>query len=388
MNRPLFIWSVFGLALAALLAAMTAVTVTAVRLDRTQAEAQRQAAFEETVRLALWRIDSAVAPLLLQESSRPYFTYTAFFPADRAYDKMFRPVTAKETLLPSPLLTQTSSNVLLHFQYGPEGALTSPQVPARRDLALTHASPEQLELASKRLEELRSLVSPNSLAIACATTLSEPVPVTPSPFVPPLAQVATKGNPVQAVQQQQRALNQAEQQARLQNYAQVAEWNQLGANPLARGDVAEGAIKPIWFGDALVLARRVSVEGREYIQGCWLDFSRIKSWLLTSVSDLLPNANLEPMRDSATDPQGRMLTSLPLRLAPGSHAPRSTLCNFPNENRLGRLLALHVARRSRCRCASLRRGIAERTPRRVRLRCHPRTAHAPHHFQNVFRNAR
>ena len=177
MNRPAFIWSVFGFALAALLAAMAAVTVTAVRLDRAQAEAQRQAGVEERVRLALWRIDSAVAPLLLQESSRPYFTYTAFFPAERAYDKMFRPVSGKEALLPSPLLTQTSSNVLLHFQYSPEGALTSPQVPVRRDLALAHTDAGQLDLAFKRLDELRGLVSFGSLAAACVITLSQPVPV-------------------------------------------------------------------------------------------------------------------------------------------------------------------------------------------------------------------
>jgi signal transduction histidine kinase len=320
MNRPLFIWSVFGLALAALLAAMSAVTITAVRLDRTQAEARRQAGFEEKVRLALWRIDSAVAPLLLQESSRPYFTYTAFFPAERAYDQMFRPVTGKEALLPSPLLTQTSSNVLLHFQYTPGGVLTSPQVPVRRDLALAYADSEQLELASKRFGEFCRLISPNALATGCATTLSQPVPVRPSALVPEVAQLPAKSDPVQTVQQQQRILNQVEQQARAQNYA-PAQWNQLDANPLARGDVAEGTLKPIWFGDALVLARRVSVERREYLQGCWLDFPRIKGWLLASVSDLLPNADLQPVRDSASDPQGRMLTSLPLRLAPGRDAP-------------------------------------------------------------------
>jgi signal transduction histidine kinase len=325
MNRPAFIWSVFGFALAALLAAMAAVTVTAVRLDRAQAEAQRQAGIEERVRLALWRIDSAVAPLLLQESSRPYFTYTAFFPAERAYDKMFRPVSGKEALLPSPLLAQTSSNVLLHFQYSPEGALTSPQVPARRDLALAHADASQLDLASKRLAELRGLVSPSSLAAACVTTLSQPVPVTA--LVPQVAQVQQKADPLLANQQQQVLLNRAEQQARAQNYAQTAQMgNQLEANPLFRGDVAEGTVKPIWFGEALVLARRVSVEGREYVQGCWLDWPRIKSWLLASVSDLLPNANLEPVRDAAAnDPQGRMLTSLPLRLAPGSNSQLSTL---------------------------------------------------------------
>jgi signal transduction histidine kinase len=322
MNRPVFIWSVFGLALAALLAAMTAVTVTAVRLDRTQVEARRQADFEEKVRLALWRIDSAVAPLLLQESSRPYFTYTAFFPSERAYDQMFRPVKSKEALLPSPLLTQTSSNVLLHFQYTPGGVLTSPQVPARRDLALAHIDAEQLELASQRFNEFRRLINPNSLETACAVTLSQPVPIGPPAIVPQVAQqvanaqVQAKGGPVQAVEQQQRILNQVEQAARAQNYA-PAQWNQGNANPLVRGDVAEGTVKPIWFGDALVLARRVSVEGREYIQGCWLDFPRIKEWLLATVNDLLPDASLEPVREAAVDPQGRMLTSLPLRLAPG-----------------------------------------------------------------------
>lgn len=326
MNRPAFIWSVFGFALAALLAAMAAVTVTAVRLDRAQAEAQRQAGVEERVRLALWRIDSAVAPLLLQESSRPYFTYTAFFPAERAYDKMFRPVSGKEALLPSPLLTQTSSNVLLHFQYSPEGALTSPQVPVRRDLALAHTDAEQLEIAGKRLAELRNLVSPGSLAAACVTTLAQPVPVTPAALVPQVAQMQQKGDPVRDNQQQQIILNRAEQQARAQNYAQTAQMgNQLDANPLFRGDVAEGTVKPIWFGDALVLARRVSVEGREYVQGCWLDWPRLKSWLLASVSDLLPAANLEPVRDAANDPQARMLTSLPLRLAPGAVSQLSTL---------------------------------------------------------------
>ena len=326
MNRPAFIWSVFGFALAALLAAMAAVTVTAVRLDRAQTEAQRQAGVEERVRLALWRIDSAVAPLLLQESSRPYFTYTAFFPAERAYDKMFRPVSGKEALLPSPLLTQTSSNVLLHFQYSPEGALTSPQVPVRRDLALMHTDAEQMEIAAKRLAELRGLVSPSSLAAACVTTLAQPVPVTPTTLVPQVAQVPQQADPIRANQQQQVLLNRAEQQARAQNYAPAQMGNQLDANPLFRGDVAEGTVKPIWFGDALVLARRVSVEGREYVQGCWLDWPRLKSWLLASVSDLLPTANLEPVRDAAAnDPQAHMLTSLPLRLAPGSASQLSTL---------------------------------------------------------------
>ena len=39
--------------------------------------------------------------------------------------------------MPSPLLTFTSPQIRLHFQYGPDGRLSSPQVPAgnMRDLA-------------------------------------------------------------------------------------------------------------------------------------------------------------------------------------------------------------------------------------------------------------
>ena len=323
MNRPLTTWSIFGIALALILAAMTAVTVTTLRLESAQSEAQAQAAFEEKVRLALWRMDSAVAPLIIQESSRPYFTYTAFFPAERAYEKMFAPAAGQEALLPSPLLTQTSSNVLLHFQYGPDGLLTSPQVPApeRETLARAHATAEQISHAAGRLRDLRALLNPNVLETSCVPTLSEPVPVTT--LVPQVGQMPQLASASKGAQQQM-IQNQAELQARALNYAQVAQANQYPAPP-GSTRIAEGTVKPIWFGDALVLARRVSVEGRDYIQGCWLDWPQIKTWLLASVNDLLPGANLEPLRDAGADPQARLLASLPLRLQPGSVSQLSTL---------------------------------------------------------------
>jgi signal transduction histidine kinase len=306
---------VFGVAVAIVFAAMTAVSVTTLRLERSQLEAQLQAELEEKVRLALWRMDSAVAPLILEESSRPYFTYSAFFPAERAYETTFGADSGRGTLLASPLLTQTSSNVLLHFQYGPDGALTSPQVPApeRRALARAHATPEQMEECNVRLNGLQQLISPKALATACVTTLPEPTAL--PTLVPQLTQVPAQAAPASKGAQQQ-ILNQMELQARTANYAQIAQSKQADASA-SRANIAEGIVKPIWFGDALVLARRVSVDGREYLQGCWLDWPRIRTWLLGTVADLLPNAQLEPMRESGSDPQARLLASLPLRLVPG-----------------------------------------------------------------------
>src|SRR6188472_1127589 len=129
MNRPWKIWLIFAACAALLLCVMGWVSRTALRLERSQIEAQRQAELEEKVRLALWRMDSMLSPLIAQESARPYFAYSAFHPAERAYGKMFNPLAPSEVLVPSPLLTQLSTNILLHFQFDPRGKLTSPQLP-------------------------------------------------------------------------------------------------------------------------------------------------------------------------------------------------------------------------------------------------------------------
>src|SRR6476661_4342388 len=129
MNRPWHIWSIFGICLAVLLAAMGWVSLTAVRLDRAQEEAAQQADIEERVRLALWRMDSALATFVVEESARPYSAYDSFHAAERAYTKGYASIKQGDVLVPSPLLTYLPTNVLLHFQFGEDGKLSSPQVP-------------------------------------------------------------------------------------------------------------------------------------------------------------------------------------------------------------------------------------------------------------------
>jgi len=100
-----------GGCLAILLAGMGWATWTALRLDRAHAQAQGKADFEEKVRLALWRMDSTLAPLIVQESSRPYFTYNSILRRRTSLQPDVRRVEKGEVLVPSPLLTETSTNV-------------------------------------------------------------------------------------------------------------------------------------------------------------------------------------------------------------------------------------------------------------------------------------
>lgn len=312
MRRPIYSWVIFGLCLAVMLAAVAWISLMALRLDRAEGEARRQAAVEEKVRLALWRMESALTPLISQESSRPYFSYGAFYPAERAYTRMFAEIQRGEILVPSPLLTETSPYVLLHFQFDSDGQLTSPQVPTgnMRDLAESaYTTHEKIEASAARLAQLRAVFPRDELLGALHD--EQPLPVLLARARPTIHRDIAR-----AGQEEQYVRNVMEWNARASS--QKALRANVGSNvlPLFSG-VSEAMMKPLWVGSALVLARRVSVNGRDYIQGCWLDWPAIKRWLVAGVEDLLPAAELQPVLSEPGGKQSRMLAALPVRLVTG-----------------------------------------------------------------------
>ncbi|KPK71742.1 MAG: hypothetical protein AMJ84_05715 [Acidithiobacillales bacterium SM23_46] len=319
--RRTYIWTVFGVCLAVALSAMAWISLTVLRLDRSEAQAQQQAAVEEDVRLALWRMDSALAPLIARESARPYFTYTAFYPAERAYTRMFAEIQRGEVLMPSPLLTESTPHVLLHFQFGPNGELTSPQVPSgnMRDLAeargyVTH---EAIQARAARLGQLQSLLTREKLLSALR---QKQLPIA----TPRRISEATELQEPRESAKKQIARNEIEWQARYQSQQLAVQGNAPPwYSPLA-SDLGDEGIRPIWVGEVLVLARRVGVNGQEYVQGCWLDWPTVKEQLLAQVKDLLPAADLEPVSSQSLDRQARMLAALPASLVPGEVRVGST----------------------------------------------------------------
>ena len=299
------VWLVFGVCVALAVGAMARVGLTALALERAEAKARRQAALEESLQLALWRMDSVLAPLIAEESARPYFTYSPLYPAERAFTRMFAEIQKGDVLVPSPLLTFFSPQVRLHFQYGPDGRLTSPQVPAgnMRDLAeARYLPPDRVEPAARRLEEFGRVVNRKDLASILR-----------------VAQALTDTNAVTAFGQgsQSRASNEYAMRSRSTKLAQNAA--SAEALPLSARPVSQGPLQTVWIGPALVLARRVQVEEGTFFQGCWLDWDVIRRDLVASASDLLPDARLEPALAPAADgvPPARMLASLPVRLVPG-----------------------------------------------------------------------
>jgi signal transduction histidine kinase len=309
MKRFGAVWLIFGLCVVLAAGAMARLGATTLALERAEAGARRQAGLEENLQLALWRMDSALAPLMAEESARPYFAYSPLYPAERAFNAMFAEIRKGDVLMPSPLLTFTSPQIRLHFQYGPDGRLSSPQVPAGniRDLAESrYLAPELIERATGRLNELGELVGRQELA--AALTAEEPA-------------IMGLTNSIVACAPEPKSKSSNEYMMRsrstkLAQNSQVAE----AVPSSARSTLHQGPLQVVWIGPTLILARRVRVEEGMFLQGCWLDWDVIRLDLVASVADLLPNASLEPVPTLA--PGGlvpaRMLASIPARLVPGS----------------------------------------------------------------------
>lgn len=178
MKRPFLVWIAFAACALVGCGVLAWFTREMLRLDHESTEARRLAAVEENIRLALWRMDSALANVHGAEASRPAQEYSPFFRAHAAYGSDGRtPLPAGTVLLPSPLLGYTPPFVKLHFQVDRDGRVGSPQAPTTqlRDAALASGvTAEYLSTADSAVAALRSHLSTVDLA-----ALLPPVPVAP-----------------------------------------------------------------------------------------------------------------------------------------------------------------------------------------------------------------
>jgi len=63
-------WGIYGVCSAVVIIAMLWITFVVIQLERAEMLARSEAAYQESIRLALWRMDSWIAPRLAEEASR------------------------------------------------------------------------------------------------------------------------------------------------------------------------------------------------------------------------------------------------------------------------------------------------------------------------------
>ena len=220
-------WLLFGAGLLVAAAGLGWMSSTLVRLDE-------RALLSENSRLALWRMDLALARLIFAESTRAATDY-------------------------APGAIVTSREVLVHFDV-PPGAPARPVEAGLED----------------RLDALRPFLANTPVAMANNDDVS--------------------------------------------NAGDFNRRNVFAMNNRAppEREAPEAAMAPAWYGDALVLVRRVRLADGVHVQGARLDWEALRASLLLEVKDLLPEAQLVP--EKGTQGDALMLASLPVRLVPGAPA--------------------------------------------------------------------
>lgn len=331
MNRPRAIWIGFGLCLAVLLGTTGWMTWTALRLESYQQHIRQAETTEEKLRLSLWRMDSLMAPFIAQEISRPFYSYFALHPMNGKVDLPAKAGAAPAVQAPSPLLTETVTNVLLHFQLAETGPVTSPECPApalRGKAGMPQIPPERLKLMEKRLLAFQTLMAKNAsketnLANSGLLFLQLPASVDNNNAytVNDLAQSPKQAAEPDRQMTAQYAMNARELKNRSQQISQALNYNgnnsQVFGNSMSWTEsVTPGAMQPMWIDDTLILARRIHANGQDYVQGCWLDWPGLTNTLTDCVRDLWPDAPPRLLPSPTADPRGHNLASLPVRLIP------------------------------------------------------------------------
>lgn len=340
MNRPQQIWLLFGLCFALFAAGLGWLSVMALQLDRDQAASQRQAETsrrqaeqQELLSSALWRIDSALTPLIVQEATRPASAYESFHPSDAGKPHA--------NSVAAALLRHVDPYIILHFQVRSGDVWSSPQVPTRSSWPAAIAAGSTLHEINEsvhRLDQLRKLTNRTQLlALLPAQTLPNPAPrqigqkqegqapqtivqnsyqqQVPSTIASSLVNAdALSENPAPKTRL---ANDLVKRSVALQILAQsqlTQQRNRLLPLPAEVPIIKEGVSQGIWIVGELIVARRVQLDKTEWVQGCWIDWKELHQTLLSEIEDLLPAAYIQPVTADDTFEPSQMLASLPAQL--------------------------------------------------------------------------
>lgn len=323
IRRPLLIAVAFVVSACVVFGALARITAMALGLERSEIAALQRATHEENVRIALWRLDATLAELIALENTRPAARFRA----------AAEPAGLKEL-------------VRARFEIGPDRKLrTEPELAAPRWAAVLPI-PEQPPRRPSRKPRRRPAPKPVEETVI-AETREPPAPEAAPPAAEPeqteLEKIPTARDPWAVLQQTPGVLtdrinvggNESGQQSaytqealntlsfqRRQELARQSNMNSILVQPASEppGVEVESAFEARWMGGDLVLLRRVRRGDARLLQGTWLDWPALRTFLLAQVEAVAPASRLEAIgaddADTAADP-GRRLALLPARLVPG-----------------------------------------------------------------------
>jgi signal transduction histidine kinase len=268
IRRPLLVALAFIASACILFGALARITAMTLDLERSERAALQRATHEENVRIALWRLDAALAELIALENTRPAARFRA----------------AAE---PAGL----TELVRTRFEIGADRKLRAEPALAAPRWAAALPIPEQ----PPRRE------APPMLYQQTQNALTDQINV-------------SSNESGQQMAFSQETLNTLSFQNRQELGRQSTRVRPASAPP---GIEVESAFEARWMEGDLVLLRRIRRGDARLLQGTWLDWPALRAFLLTQVEAVVPVARLDPVAEDDMDDPGRRLALLPARLVPG-----------------------------------------------------------------------
>jgi signal transduction histidine kinase len=343
-------------------------TVAALSVEREQIAEHAEAEHASKIRLALWRLDSRIAPLLAREDSRPFDHYSAVSSPPLAFHNSGLAAAPGSFVVPSPLLhIDLPEWMLVHFQADPVQGWDSPEVLSEalaRRLNNDHVKTPLNNVTAARRARLKTLS--NGLSIpelrqaalehSSATTFNETslrlspyvanndvtqngMTLNQNPYLNPLTQQAMNNYAeygARKLQQTQRTNETRNSKEGANEEIAVLNSNRdgdgwFGFKPSKNALITETRVQlrpltPFWMpvrdsDDHLLVVRLVKLNDREICQGIVLDDAYLTAELRKEVADLFPDARILPVKESVLPHPDRTMTALPFELDPGPAPP-------------------------------------------------------------------
>ena len=319
IRRPLLVAVAFAASALIVFAALARITVMTLALERSETAALQRATHEENVRIALWRLDATLTDLLALENTRPA---ARFGLADEAVGLGLPLVRARFEVGPDRKLRSAPSLPAprwvamlpipeqLPEQPPPAPVVHGAPVPANAPVQIAQAGEERQEQ-----QQPQQATEPDAVNAAPATKAGDPWTVLQSSPDVLVDRINVGGNEKgqQSVYTQE-TLNTIAFQRRQELGSQAKLAKPAAAPP---GVEVESAFEARWLDGDLVLLRRVRQGNTRLLQGTWLDWPALRSFLLERIAPVVPASDLRPVgAHDAADP-ARQLALLPARLVPG-----------------------------------------------------------------------
>lgn len=323
--------------------------LSAEHLRRVEAHQRERTERADALRLALWRLDSRLAPAFAREDSRPYEHYTSMY---APFPALCGDGTARlpgDVFVPSPLMSADLPEWMrLHFALDPQRGWQSPQVVADELVRILQKQPVELALPNVTVERrdlLEALKKRFPVRPLMGTFLGNNIRVDDNPANNALGNGRAEHVPQQVVADKllnptlvpfeeylrrsrgnTTRINEGQQGSKFdgRNYDNSSFPFPQKAQPLSVQpiDVEVGPLQPLWLPDAahpdtLLLVRAIRVGTRPTWQGIVLDPDRLCVLLRDEIADLFPAARLLPRAPADVPANGLAMTVLPLTIDPG-----------------------------------------------------------------------